>query len=101
MAVLNNGRFAYAANTGSGTITAYRVSGRGELTRVAPNGESAVFGAGTAPADLALTESNRFLYVRNGGSRTIGATRVNSDGSLTVITGIGGLPAGTVGLVAR
>ncbi len=100
--VTGNGHFAYAANTGSGTITGYRVSNNGALTRLVANGESAILGAGTAPADVAVSRNSRFLYARNGGNRTISAVKVSSDGSLTVLSGgITGLPAGTVGLLAR
>ncbi len=102
VAVTGNGRFAYTANTGSGTVTGFAVSKRGELSILDANGETAVFGAGTAPADLAMSENSHFLYVRNGGNRTIGVARVHADGSLTVLGGgVSGLPAGTVGLAAR
>lgn len=100
--VTANGRWAYMSNTGSGTITGFAISPAGALTRLAENGESAVLGAGTAPADMALSTSSQYLYARNGGNRTISVVAVNADGSLTVIGGgITGLPSGTVGLLAR
>jgi 6-phosphogluconolactonase len=102
VAVTGNGRFAYTANTGSGTITGFAVSKVGTLSILDTNGETAVFGAGTAPADLAVSHNSRFLYARNGGARAIGVARINGNGSLTVLGGgITGLPAGTVGLAAR
>jgi 6-phosphogluconolactonase len=102
VAVTGNGRYAYTANTSSGTISGFAVSKGGALTRLDANGETAVFGAGTAPADLAVSHNSQFLYSRNGGARTIGVARIHGDGSLTVLAGgVSGLPSGTVGLAAR
>ena len=102
VAVTGNGRYAYTANTGSGTISGFAVSKAGALTLLDASGETAVFGAGTAPADLAVSHNSQFLYSRNGGARSIGVARIHGDGSLTVLGGgISGLPAGTVGLAAR
>ena len=101
IAVTRNGRFAYAANTGSGTISGYAVNARGALSLLDANGQTAVLAAATAPADMAMSQNSRFLYVRNGGNGTINAMRVHVDGSLTVIGTITNLPTGTAGLVAR
>jgi 6-phosphogluconolactonase (cycloisomerase 2 family) len=102
VAVTGNGRFAYATNTGSGTISGFSVSTDGELTPLDANGETAVLGTGTAPADLAFSKNSRFLYARNGGTRTISILQVKGgDGSLTVVGTVTGLPSGAAGLVAR
>jgi 6-phosphogluconolactonase len=92
------GRYAYIANTGSGTISGYRISREGELRLLDADGVTAVTGEGSAPADLALSRNGRFLYVRNGGTGTIGAFAVGRDGSLSAIMESGGLPAGSAGL---
>lgn len=102
VAVTGNGRFAYTTNTGSGTVTGFAVSKAGVLTILDANGETAVFGAGTSPLDLAVSHNSRFLYALNAGAHGIGVARIHGDGSLTVLSGgITGLPAGTVGLAAR
>lgn len=102
IAVTGNGKYAYSANTGSGTISGFGVARNGALTLLDANGETAVFGAGTAPADLAVSHNSQFLYSRNGGAHAIGVARIHGDGSLTVLSGgITGLPTGTVGLAAR
>lgn len=102
VAVTGNGKFAYVANTGSGTISGFSVSHGGTLTPLDADNITAVTGAGTAPADLAVTHNSRYLYVRNGGNRTITALRIQGGhGSLTVVGTLPNLPAGTAGLLAR
>ncbi|MFN7994612.1 MAG: beta-propeller fold lactonase family protein [Bryobacteraceae bacterium] len=90
------GQFAFVSNTGSNTISSYTIDFDGELTLL----QAAAAQTGNAPADSALTADGRFLYVHNedGG---INGYAVMSDGSLTPIRSVGGLPASSVGLVAR
>ena len=101
IAVANNGRFAYAANTGSGTVTGYAIQ-QGTLTRLDANGVTGTLGAGTAPADMGFSRDSKFLYVRAGGTNQIAIFSVGHDGSLTALSGwVSGLPAGWSGLAAR
>jgi 6-phosphogluconolactonase len=101
--VTQNGKFAYATNTGSGTVTGFAIASRGTLSSLNANGETAVLGAGTAPTDMALSRNSRYLYVLNSGTHTISTAGVSADGSLVVYPtrGVAGLPNGTVGLAAR
>jgi 6-phosphogluconolactonase (cycloisomerase 2 family) len=99
--VTPNGRFAYVTNTGSGSISGYAIDFDGSLELLDADGRAAVTGDGSAPIDLALTDNGRFLYSLNSGTNTIGAFRVQSDGSLTRLPFTGGLPAGANGLAAR
>ena len=99
--VTNSGRYAYTTNTGSGTISGYSVD-QGALTLLDASGVTGTVGAGTAPADMALSRDSRFLYVRSGGTNQIGIFTIGADGSLTSLGGwISGLPAGWNGLAAR
>ena len=86
-----NGRFAYVANNLSASISTYTVNPGGVVTLL--NGIAA---SGAGPNDLATAAegSNAWLYVVDAGSGTVGAFHINGDGSLTAITGGGGLPAG-------
>jgi 6-phosphogluconolactonase len=97
VAVTANGRFAYDANTGSGTVTGFAIGNDGSLTRLDADGVTGVTGG--SPADLDASANGHFLYVRVGGLNDISAFRVAVDGSLTSI-GTTGLPAGTVGIAA-
>ncbi len=99
-AVTPNGRFAYAANAGSGSITGYAVARDGQLSLLDEDGRTGVTGAGSAPVDLALA-GGRFLYNLNNGSHAIAAFVVGRDGSLTPLPFATGLPVGANGLAAR
>jgi 6-phosphogluconolactonase (cycloisomerase 2 family) len=96
-----NEHFAYASNTGSGTISGYRVNADGTLQLLDANGITSTTGTGSTPIDLALTRDSRYLYSLNSGNGTISAFLVNANGSLQALPGLSGLPAGANGLAAR
>jgi DNA-binding beta-propeller fold protein YncE len=96
--VTSNGRIAYTTNTGSGTVSGFEVAGSGALTSL---GVSGTTGAGSGPIDLAFSPGDEFLYVLNGGNRTISIFRTEKDGGLTLIDTVGGLPNGVTGLAVR
>lgn len=92
-------RFAYTSNTGSGTISSYAIGHDGSLALLAPAAGST--GSGSAPIDLALSRNSRFLYVLASATHAINGFRVQSDGSVTPLTGgPTGLPPSTTGLLA-
>jgi 6-phosphogluconolactonase (cycloisomerase 2 family) len=93
------GRYAYASNTGSGTISGFRVQRDGTLERIDEDGVTAESGMG--PIDMAFNRTTRYLYVLNAGSRSISILQVGSHGSLTPVGAVTDLPAGSNGLVAR
>lgn len=99
--VTKDGRYAYTTNTGSGSISGYRVTRAGMLSLLDADGRTAVTGAGSGPTDAALSRSGRFLYVLNAANGTISGFRVGADGSLGEVNSVGGLAAGATGLVAR
>src|SRR5205807_679198 len=66
----NNGRSAFVSNTGSSTISSYEVgAGNGELTLINPI--AADTGANSAPIDMALNNSSRFLSVLVAGTQSV------------------------------
>jgi 6-phosphogluconolactonase (cycloisomerase 2 family) len=95
------GRFAYTTNTGSSSISGYRIAPDASISLLSPDGMTASTGMGSSPIDLALTRDGRFLYALNGGSNTITGYRVRANGSLAPVELMAGLPAGTNGLAAR
>lgn len=97
--ITGDGRHAYTTNTGSGSISGYRIGKDGSLSLLDPDGVTGMTGAG--PIDLALTNGDRFLYSLDSGSGTISAFRVKADGSLAAFRGVSGIPAGANGLAAR
>lgn len=94
-----DGRWAYVANTGSSSVSAYRIGSRGRLTLTAAVAGST--GEGSAPADTAISADGRHFYVRNGGVLTISSFRIAADGALAPAGGATGLPATAVGLAAN
>jgi DNA-binding beta-propeller fold protein YncE len=100
VAVTANGKYAYATNTGSGSISGYAIGRGGDLTLLDPDGRTGVIGPGTTPTDVALSRDSRFLYDLNAGAHTIAGFRVERDGSLVALGSVAGLPPGAVGLAA-
>ncbi len=99
--ITNDGRYVYAANFGSGTISSYSLSPSGTLTLL--NGAAAFLGAMSQPVDIDLSADGRYLYQLLRGTGAVAAFRIEANGALTslgVITG--GLPVadGASGLAA-
>jgi len=99
VSITPDGRLAFVANTASSNVSAYRIAPGGAVELLA--GVAGDTGAGSAPADTAISYSGRHLYVRNGGSLTISSFMIASDGGLTPAPLATGLPAATVGLAAN
>lgn len=97
--VTRNGHYAFTTNTGTGNISSYLISREGDLTLL--EATAGITGAGTAPIDMALSNGSQFLYVRDGVKGMVDGFRVGSDGSLTPLGFVGGVPAGAQGLAAR
>ena len=91
--VTGNGKYAYASNTGSGSISGYAVSRGGDLTLLDADGVTGVSGGG--PTDMSLSADSKYLYARVGGSIvrfSIGkAGSLANDGTTVVQGGIVGL----------
>jgi len=99
--ITRNDKFAYTSDTGSGVITGFSVARDGSLTILNSQGVNARTGAGSSPADLALSENSRFLFSLNPGAGTIAGWRIGSDGALTFTGGAPGIPASASGIAAR
>ncbi len=85
-------QYAYVSNNLSASLSSYSVADNGAIALL--NGAAA---SGAGPNDLATAVDGTasFLYVLNAGNGTVGAFQINlADGSLTAISGAGGLPAG-------
>lgn len=97
--VTRDGRYTYATNTGSNSISGFSIDRDGSLALLDADGKTANTGAG--PIDAALSRDSRFLFTLNDGAHEIQGFAVNADGSLDPLGAVGGLPAGAVGLAAR
>ena len=100
LVVTPDGRFAYTANAGAGSISGFSIAADGSIALLNASGATGSFGAGSHPLDEAISSDGRFLYVLVDGHHTIGGFRINADGSLTPLGEVGTLPAGAVGLAS-
>jgi 6-phosphogluconolactonase len=97
--VTRNGKFAYVTNTGSASVSGYRVGHDGSLTLLDGDGKTGTTGA--SPIDAALSRGSRFLYTLDVAGRTISGFRVKADGALAPLGRTTGVPASAAGLAAR
>jgi hypothetical protein len=90
------GGFYYVSNTGSNTVSGYRLDAAGTPSLVTASGVVASTEAG--PIDSAA--AGRFLYVETGVAGTVDEFRVEGDGTLTSLGSVTGLPPGIEGIAA-
>ncbi|HXI15931.1 MAG TPA: beta-propeller fold lactonase family protein [Chloroflexota bacterium] len=98
----DNNKYGYVTNFQSGDISSYRVAPDGVLTLLQPI--AAVVGPPeSGPADEALSQDSKFLYVRVISDGTIRAFKVDQDtGVLTPIQTLAGLPPlSAIGIAAK
>lgn len=98
-AITPNGRYAYVSNAASGTISGLRLDFDGRMTLL--NGGVSAGAAGLGPLDIATDRHGFNLYVLYGGPDTIGAYAIQTDGSLTPLSGAPSLPNGATSMIAR
>jgi 6-phosphogluconolactonase (cycloisomerase 2 family) len=92
--ILRVGAFYYVSNTGSNTLSAFRVDSSGQPSLV-----SAV-AATTNPGPIDLASSGDSLYVETGTNGTVDEFRIGNDGSLEPIGVVDDLPPGIEGIAA-
>jgi len=89
--ITNDGRYAFTANFGSGTISSYGFDAAGVLTILHPS--VAFLGAMSQPVDLSLSADGRFLYLLLRGTGGVASFRIESNGIITPLgVVVGGLP---------
>jgi 6-phosphogluconolactonase len=98
LVVTTDGRFAYTANAATANVSQYTISASGELSL---EGTGANGSTAPGPVDLDLTDGDGYLYDLSSGAGAITGFSVSAtDGSLTGVGGVTGLPAGSAGLIA-
>jgi 6-phosphogluconolactonase len=93
----NNGKYAYATNTGSNNISAFNINNSGGLSVL--NAVAAT--SDMSPIDADFSSNSKYLYVLNAVSHTITAYSAASNGGLSQIQSVPDLPASASGLAAR
>jgi 6-phosphogluconolactonase (cycloisomerase 2 family) len=92
--ILRVGNVYYVSNTGSSTLSSFTVDSAGT-----PSLLQAV-AATTNPGPIDLATSGGYLYAETGTNGTVDEFAVNSDGTLTPIGTVAGLPPGLEGIAA-
>jgi 6-phosphogluconolactonase (cycloisomerase 2 family) len=98
LAITNNGKYCYATNTSSASITGYSIQAGG-LSLLDADGFTAA--TGNTPIDISLTNNSKFIYNLNSVSHSVTSFRVKDDGSLDPLGSVNGLPASAVGIAAK
>src|SRR5262249_30373726 len=96
-----NGRFAYTANAGAGSITAFAIRRNGMIERISASGADGSTGAGSHTIDLAVSADGQYLYALANVGQTVTAFSIARDGTLAQTGQFVGVPVSTVGLLAR
>ena len=94
-----DGRDAYVTNTGSGTVSAFRVHADGALRLLSSDGVSGETGVGSKPSDVAAADG--YVDVVDSGTHALSTFAVRADGRLTAVASTSGLPPFAAGLVER
>jgi 6-phosphogluconolactonase len=76
-------QFAYVANLGGGTVSAYSIGANGALIPV----PGSPFAAGSEPDSVAVDPTGKFAYVANGADNTVSAYSIGANGVLTPVPG--------------
>ncbi|HEY6492269.1 MAG TPA: hypothetical protein VIZ43_03285 [Trebonia sp.] len=93
-----DGRYLFAVNTGSGTISRYSIGAGGELTLLGSTTVSA--SAGVGAVDPGVSPDGRYLYVNESKVDSVGGFAISGSGNLTELPGsptampAGATPAG-------
>ena len=109
-----DGRFAFATNKGSGSVSSFTVAADGELVLL-QSIAALTGGAFSQPLDEDITPDGKFLYLvapmaALGDTLTLPVPmdaaalrgyRIGEDGSLTPVSVLNGLPLASVGVVAH
>lgn len=94
VAITPDGRYAFTTNTGSNTLSTFRILRNGSLALAATTNAS-----GAGPIDMTLSDQGEYLHVLNAGSHNISTFKVSYDGVLQAV-GTVAVPVGTNGLAA-
>lgn len=88
--------FYYVSNTASNNLSGYRIDSGGQPSLLTSDGIVAT----TNPGPIDLASSGSFLYAQTGLNGTVDEFSIESDGSLSPIGSVTGLPPGLEGIAA-
>ncbi|MGH8095477.1 MAG: lactonase family protein [Chthoniobacterales bacterium] len=91
-------QYSYITNTGTDTVSGFAIAGDGSISLLNPDGKTAVLAPGATPLDMAISSDSKYLYVLESKVPAIGAFQIGSDGSLTQIQDLPGIPSTSYGM---
>jgi 6-phosphogluconolactonase (cycloisomerase 2 family) len=94
--ILRVGGFYYVSNTASDNLSGYRIDAAGQPSLLTTSGIVAT----TNPGPIDLASSGSYLYAQTGLNGTVDEFSIVSDGSLSPIGSVTGLPPGLEGIAA-
>jgi 6-phosphogluconolactonase len=91
LAISSDTKHLYVANSGTDTVTAFKIEAAGALTLIPQTAGSTnpVGVNGADPASMAIAESGKFLYAANSGSNDVTAFSIGTTGLLTLLSSAG------------
>ncbi len=91
-------QYSYTTNTGSSSISGFRIASNGGLALLNANGKAFVLPAHSDPLDEVISADNNYLYVLEGTYGGVVGLQIQADGSLVQVTAITGTPATSYGM---
>ena len=89
------------SNTGSGTLSGFKVKSDGSLVLLTSNGQTGIIGAGSGPIDMIVSRNGNFLNSLDTGNGTISAFEIEDGGALKTAFTQPSIPTSANGLVGR
>jgi 6-phosphogluconolactonase len=99
--VSKNGEYAYASNTGSGSLSGFKIEPTGMLKPLTADGRTGDTGAGSGPLDMIFSRNGRFLSALSSRTGTIVTFEMLDGGGLKSVSSLGSLPTTSTGLAVR
>jgi 6-phosphogluconolactonase len=94
-------QYSYITNTGSATISGFKIGADGSLTLLNADGVTYALPTGGDPLDMAISSDSNYLYALGGTYGGIFGFQIQSDGSLIEITNPLGTPTSSYGMIGN
>ena len=95
-------QYSYVTNTGDSTISGYAIATDGSISLLNADGRTFVLPNASSPLDEAISADSNYLYVLEGiGYGGLASFRINTDGSLTQLQDILGIPLSAYGIIGN
>jgi hypothetical protein len=94
-------QYSYITNTGSATISGFKIGTDGSLTLLDADGVTAAMPTGGDPLDMALSSDSKYLYALGGTFGAIFGYQIQTDGSLVALPTVTGTPISSYGLIGN